>query len=145
VFRLADWVPELHDDLIRWTLWSKGRGVISHETAIAVYGIGEFESASVHLTVPVGFRMRDAAITLHFADLPSSDIVGHTGYRVTTVLRSLVDVAGGGMDADQLARAIHESIAGGHLTLRQLRARAEEIDLRAALQIERALQHAPTA
>ena len=145
VFRLADWVPELHDDLIRWTFWSKGRGVISHETAIAVYGIGEFESASVHLTVPVGFRMRDAAITLHFADLPSSDIVGHSGYRVTTVLRSLVDVAASGADADQLARAIYESIAGGHLTLHQLRARAEEIDLRAALQIERALQHAPTA
>ncbi len=52
VFRLAEWVPELHDDLIRWTLWSKGRGVISHDTALAVHGIGEFESAGVHLTVP---------------------------------------------------------------------------------------------
>ncbi len=86
-----------------------------------------------------------AAITLHFADLPPSDIVGHAGYRVTTVLRSLVDVAASGADADQLARAIRESVAGGHLTLRQLRARAEEIDLKAALHIERALQHAPTA
>lgn len=145
VFRLAEWVPELHDDLIRWTIWSKGRGVISHETALAVYGIGEFESASVHLTVPVGFRMRDASITLHFADVPQSDTVGHAGYQVTTVLRSLVDVAASDVDADQLARAVHESVAGSHLTLRQLRARAEEIDLRAALQIERALQHAPTA
>jgi hypothetical protein len=34
----------------------------------------------------------------------------------------------------------HESVAGGHLTLRQLRARAEEIDLKAALHIEHALQ-----
>ena len=145
VFRLAEWVPELHDDLIRWTLWSKGRGVISHETALGMHGIGEFESARVHLTVPAGFPTRDVAIRLHFADLPPSDIVGHSGYRVTTVLRSLVDVAATGADEDQLARAIHEAIAGGHLTLRQLRGRAEEIDLRAALQIERALQHMPTA
>jgi len=64
---------------------------------------------------------------------------------VTTVLRSLIDVAASGADSDQLARAIHESVAGGHLTLQQLRARAEEIDLKAALHIERALQRVPTA
>ena len=145
VFRLAEWVPQLHDDLIRWTFWSKGRGVISHETALAVHGIGEFESARVHLTVPAGFPTRDPAITLHFTELPTTDIVGHSGYRVTTVLRSLVDVAATSADEDQLARAIHESVAGGHLTLRQLRVRAEEIDLKAALHIERALQHVPTA
>jgi hypothetical protein len=40
VFRLAEWVPELHDDLIRWTLWSKGRGVISPETALLFSGHG---------------------------------------------------------------------------------------------------------
>jgi hypothetical protein len=73
------------------------------------------------------------------------DIVGHSGYRVTTVLRSLVDVAASGADEDQLAVRSHESVAGGHLTARQLRARAEEIDLKAALHVERALQHLPTA
>ncbi len=33
LFRIAEWIPDLHDDLARWTLWSKGRGVVSHETA----------------------------------------------------------------------------------------------------------------
>lgn len=143
VFRLAEWVPDLNDQLSRWTLWSKGRGVVSHESALAAHGIGEFESARNHLSVPAQFSMRDPAITLHFTDLPPGDVVEHSGYRVTTVLRSLVDVAGEGADEDQLARAIHESIAAGHLTLRQLRARAEEIDLKAALRIELALRHVP--
>lgn len=140
LFRLAEWVPELHDDLIRWTLWSKGRGVISHESALAVHGIGEFESPRVHLAVPAGFSSRDDAVTLHVADLPDGDIAQHSGYSVTTVLRSLVDVAAAGADEDQLARAIQEATAAGHLTLRQLRARAEEIDLMAALRVERAIQ-----
>lgn len=94
---------------------------------------------TIQIRCPAPSRPRDASITLHFTDLPPGDILGHSGYRVTTVLRSLVDVAASGADADQLARAIHESVAAGHLTLRQLRARAEEIDLRAALHIERAL------
>lgn len=141
VFRLAEWVPDLNDQLSRWTLWSKSRGVVSHESALAVHAIGEFESARVHLSVPAGFTMRDAAVTLHFTDLPQGDVVDHSGYRVTTALRSLVDVAADGADEDQLARAINESVAAGHLTLRLLRARAEEVDLRAALRIERAIQH----
>jgi len=82
---------------------------------------------------------------LHFTDLPTSDIIGHAGCRATTVLRSLIDVATSGADEGELARAIHDSPAAGQLTLRQLRARAEEIDLGAAPHIERALQHMPTA
>ena len=68
LFRLAEWMPEVHDHFIRWTLWSRGRGVISHESALAVYGIGELESAHVHLTVPRAFTMRDPAVVIHHRD-----------------------------------------------------------------------------
>jgi predicted transcriptional regulator of viral defense system len=140
LFRLAEWVPELHDDLIRWTLWSKDRAVVSHETALAVHGIGELESPRIHLTVPPGYSMRDEAVILHHADLPVDDIIEQAGFRSTTVLRSLIDIAAAGVDEDQLARAIQEGREGGLLTLRSLRIRAEAVDLRAALRIERAIQ-----
>lgn len=140
LFRLAEWVPEPHDELIRWTLWSKGRAVVSHETALGVEGIGEFESPRVHLTVPPGFSMRDDAVVLHPVDLPPDDVVERVGYRTTTVTRSLIDVAAAGVDEDQLARAVKEALDAGHLTLRQLRTRAEAVDLRGAVRIERAIQ-----
>lgn len=140
IFRLTEWVPGIHDDLIRWTLWSRGRAVVSNESALSVHGIGELESPRVHLTVPPGFTMRDAAVVVHHAELPTTDIVPRTGFRVTTVVRSLVDVAGTSADEDQLARAIEEGRGAGTLTLRQLRARAEEIDPSAALHVERAIQ-----
>lgn len=140
LFRLTDWVPEIHDDLARWTLWSRGRGVVSHETALSVHGIGEFESAQVHLTVPPGFRMRDDAVALHYALLPDGDVVDQTGFRVTTPARSIIDVAALAPDEDQLARAIADGLERGLLTARALRARAEAVDARAALYVERALQ-----
>lgn len=139
ILRLTDWVPELHDDLAMWTLWSRGRAVISHHTALAVHTLGEFESPTTHLTVPPGFTMRNPALTLHHADLTSDDIQDHTGFRVTTPTRSLIDIAATAPDEHQLARAITEARQRGLISLPALRGRAETIDPRAALYLERAI------
>lgn len=139
LFRLTEWIPDIHDDLVKWSLWSRGRGVVSHETALAVHGIGEFESARVHLTVPPGFTMRDDAVVLHHAELDASDVQERTGFRVTTPARSLIDVAATAPDEDQLARAVEEARKLGLLSVRSLRTRAESVDARAALYIERAI------
>jgi predicted transcriptional regulator of viral defense system len=139
IFRLADWVPAPHDELARWNLWSKQRGVVSHETALAVRDIGEFESPRIHLTVPSGFRMADNALILHRAELPEQDIEAGLGFRLTTLTRSLIDVAAEHPDEDQLARAVDEALTLGTITRRQLRARAEHVNPLAALRIERAL------
>jgi predicted transcriptional regulator of viral defense system len=138
VFRLAEWIPGVHDELARWTLWSRGRGVVSHETALSVHGIGELESGRIHLTVPPGFTMRHRAVALHFADLPKADIVPMAGFTVTSPARTIIDVAPS-IDQDQLARVIDDARNAGLVTSRKLRARAEQVDARAALHLERAL------
>ncbi len=139
LFRLAEWIPDVHDDLVRWSLWSRGRGVVSHETALAVHGIGEFESPRVHLTVPPGFSTRDDAVILHHADLDASDIQEGPGFQVTTPARSLIDIAATAPDEDQLARAVTDARQRGLVSIRSLRTRAESVDARAALYLERAL------
>lgn len=144
LFRLVEWVPGVHDELARWTLWSRERAIVSHESAMAVHGIGEFESRYVHLTVPPGFTMRDDAVALHYAELPTDDVSQRSGYRVTTPLRTLIDVAANATDEDQLARAIDDARRAGLVTTRRLRSRAETLDPRAALYIERAIQQAET-
>lgn len=145
IFRFAEWVPNLHDDLIRWRLWSRGRAVVSHESALSVHGISEFESARVQLTVPLGFSMRNPAVILHHANLTDSDVIERTGFNLTTVIRSLVDVAALSAEEDQLARAIQEAREAGLLTIRQLRTQAEALDVKAALYIERAIQRTATS
>lgn len=74
VFRLPEWPVSQHDDLVRWSLWSRGKAVVSHETALVVYDVGDFSPAFVHLTVPPNFRARAPGIRLHRAELPAEDI-----------------------------------------------------------------------
>lgn len=145
IYRLLEWPPSEHDDLIRWTLWSGGRAVVSYETALATHGIGEFEAPRIHLTVPPGFRKDENALVLHKADLPEEDVEARGGFRITTVARSLIDVASLAPDEDQLARAISEGLAQGTITVRRLRSRAEAVSPRGALFIERALPLARNA
>jgi predicted transcriptional regulator of viral defense system len=139
LFRLAEWVPEVHDELARWALWSSGRGVISHESALGVHQVGEFEAAKVHLTVPRNFTMTDPAVVIHRVSLEAQDVVDGGGFSLTSATRSLIDVAATGVDLDQLARAIDEARERGLVSIKTLRSRAEAIDLRAALAIERAI------
>jgi predicted transcriptional regulator of viral defense system len=139
IFRLPEWPIGPHDNLVRWSMWALGKGVISHETALTVHSIGEFDPTRVHLTVPPRFSKSDPSVFLHRATLDKVDTEDHSGFRVTTPLRSLIDVATTGADLDQLARAIGEARDGGLVTPRRLRQRAEEVDVRGALRVEQAL------
>ena len=139
LYQLFAWPAGAHDDLIRWTLWAGGRAVVSHQSALDVHGIGEFNPARVHLTAPRGFSKRSVGVVIHTAALDRADIQEHEGFRVTTPVRSLVDVAAAGTDGDQLDRAIEEARELGVVTPRRLRERAEAVGLKAALRIEQAL------
>ncbi len=121
IFRLPEWPVDPRDDLVRWSMWALGQGV------------------RVHLTVPPRFSKSDPAVILHRATLDEADVEDRAGFRITTPLRSLIDVAAAGADLDQLARAIGEARNAGMVTPRRLRERAEEVDVRGALRVEQAL------
>lgn len=140
IYRLPEWPVGAREDLVRWSLWSRGRAVVSHETALSVHELGDVDPARIHLTVPRNFRQADPAVALHRGELSSEDVEEYDGFRLTTPLRSLLDVAVADLDLDQLARAIQEAIHRGMVTRRMLLARADEFGPRAALRIERALQ-----
>ncbi len=143
IYRLPEWPAEEHDSLVRWALWSRGKGVISHETALAVFELGDVSPAVVHLTVPRNFRAKAPGVRLHRADLANGDVLDRQGFRITSPLRSLLDVAAENLDLDQLATAISDAFEAGVVTRRQLLARADEFGDHAALRLERALQLAP--
>jgi predicted transcriptional regulator of viral defense system len=140
IFRLSDWPGSQHEDLVRWTLWSRGRAVVSHETALAVHELGDMMPARVHLTVPPSFRMRAPAVVIHKGLLDPSDVEQFEGFSTTTPVRSILDAAAAGTEVDQLARTIHDAREHGLLTARSLRLRADRFGSAAALAIERALQ-----
>lgn len=141
VFRLPEWPVGEHDDLVRWSLWSKDRAVVSHETALALHDLGDANPAVVHLTVPPNFRSRaPEGIRLHHVELPDDDIWQYEGFRLTTPLRTLLDVSAGTLDLDQLVDAIQRTFERTPAVRTALISRAEEFGPRAALRIERALR-----
>ena len=139
LFRLPDWPPAPEDQWVRWTLWSDGRGVVSHESAALVHDLGELDPRRVHLSVPVGFRAIDQAVVTHVSELPATDVLDRGAWRVTTPLRTLLDLAGSDTAQEQLDAAVASALESGLTTPRRVRARADEAGDRAALRIERAL------
>jgi predicted transcriptional regulator of viral defense system len=140
LYHLPEWPGGQHEDLVRWSLWSRGKAVVSHESALAVYDLGDANPPYVHLTVPPTFRSTAPGVRLHRAELPDGDVRQQDGFRMTTPLRSLLDVAAETTDVEQLATAIGDALRQGLVTRRQLLARGDAVGPRAALAIERALR-----
>jgi len=140
LFRLPGWPPAEYDSLVRWALWARGKAVVSHESALVVHELGDVNPALVHLTVPANFRPRAPGVRLHHADVAADDIVERTGFRVTTPLRTLLDVAAGNLDLDLLATAIGDALEIGLVTRPQILGRVDAHGEHAALRLERALQ-----
>ena len=101
-------------------LWSRDRAdvpqaVASHDTALALHGLGELLPVRTHLTVPPGFRKGSpSGVVLHRARLGPADVMEREGFTVTTPLRTLVDVASAGtVPVEQVAKAAADAIARG--------------------------------
>ena len=106
-------------------LWPQVRrpdahGVISHESALAIYGLSDASPATVHLTLPTGLRIRRAApkhLVLHYADLNPSDEQRVDGVPVTTPARAIRDAHASHLGPALIRQAIVDGGRAGHLTL----------------------------
>jgi len=139
LFRLPDWPAAGTDIFVRWLLWTGDRGVVSHESALTLHELGDVNPTKIHLTVPKGFRAQGRGVVLHKADLPAEDIDERPGLRVTTVERTLLDVASSDLSQEQLDVAVADSLDRGLVSPRRIRSRSDNHGARAALRIERAL------
>ena len=140
----ADLPAEDHDHLIRWALWSSGRAVVSHAAALGVHDLGIANPAEIHLTVPQGFRKRDAAVVVHRAHLEPDDIEEREGFRVTTPVRAIAESAMDGLQQDAIDSAVADLLDRGGATRAQLLRAAQQAGKTAELAVERAL-HAERA
>lgn len=139
LFRLPEWPDGPEDDLVRWTLWSGGQGVISHNSALAVHGLSDVNPVKIHLTVPPGFGARDDLVALHRGEVGLSEREIRSGWSVTTPLRTLIDAAASDISQEQVDRAVADALRHGLTTRRRLlRASADATD-RTALRLERAI------
>ncbi len=123
IYRLREFPESRYEDLARWTLWSRGKGVISHDAAAAFHELGDLMPAHVHLTVPPGFRKRvPSSIVVHRGRLQSDEVREATGFRVTTPLRTILDLLLSGTESDRLASVVRDALERGAVRRRALEA-----------------------
>jgi len=120
LYRLPTIPPAEHDDLIRLSLWSRGRddapqAVVSHASALFLHQLSDVLPAKVHLTVPPMFRKAaPRGCLLHKARLTTADTEVREGFAVTKPLRTLLDAArGSGITDEQLVQAIRDATRRG--------------------------------
>ncbi|MEX0834976.1 MAG: type IV toxin-antitoxin system AbiEi family antitoxin domain-containing protein, partial [Nitriliruptor sp.] len=96
------------------TLWAGRRGVLSHETVLALHDLGDLNPTSIHLTVPVGYRPRRRGgqlYTVHQQDLEEADLGWFEGIRTVTPRVAIVQCISDGT-ATYLTRQATEMARG---------------------------------
>jgi predicted transcriptional regulator of viral defense system len=100
VYRLVQFPPSPHEDLHVASLQAGPEAVISHDSALALYDLSDLLPAQIHVTIPRTASRRRPRLRLHANQLEPSVVTRYEGLPVTTVLRTLADVATLGL-ADQ--------------------------------------------
>ena len=115
-----------HDQLMEATLWPRGQGVISHDTALGLWELCDVNPAKVHVTVPAAARIRrqaPPAYAVHVRDRDPEDITRVDGIPVVTARRAILD----GIDRHLDGRLIDQAVRTARRTGLLRRAAVAEI------------------
>lgn len=150
VYRLTQFPLPARPDLIIWQLWSRNRqdepqGAFSHATALTLHELSDAMPAKLDMTVPPRFQRMATipeVLRLHRARLAERDVETIDGVRVTTPLRTLIDVIADGELAPELqVQAVDEAIRRGLVRRRQLEDAA--VSTRARQRLNKILKQVP--
>jgi len=125
IYRLAQFPHSPFEDLYAAWLKAGPAAVISHESALVVYGLSDHLPGAVHLIVPRTASRRRTGLRLHTHHLERQDITRREGLPLTTVPRTLADVAAGGLAEELVVQATQEALQRGLTTHATLRAYAQ--------------------
>ncbi|RIH93529.1 hypothetical protein Mgrana_00583 [Meiothermus granaticius NBRC 107808] len=137
-------MPE--EDLVRLYLWSRDKqgepqAVVSHDTALALYGLSDLRPSRYHLSVPPSFRKTPPpGVVLHKARLEPSEVDWCGSYRITVPLRTLLDAAQSGVSPEHIVEATRQALERGLVRRQVLKqaiqglSEAQQLGFRVALE-----------
>lgn len=113
VYRLQQFPIDPLAEYMEAALWPAGiTGVVSHESALALYGISDVNPSRIHLTLPRRFRVRRAVparLEVHRADLEDQDRTLWEGIPVTSVARTIRDCRKAAVGREILEQALSDA------------------------------------
>lgn len=129
------------DAYMEATLWPRGApGVLSHETALALYELSDVNPDKIHITVPKHHRVRraiPAEYQIHHEDLASGDVGSHEGIATVPPAVAIRQCHATHLAPALLAQAIDQGERNGRLTRRQANALRRDIGVAAGSGVRR--------
>jgi predicted transcriptional regulator of viral defense system len=136
VYRLTYFPASAHEDLFIAWLVTGSHSVISHESALAVYELSDMLPGAVHVIVPRTASRRRKNIRLHTNRLEPDEITTRIGLPITTVARTIADVASSGIASELVVQAVQEALRRGLVSEAGLRRQVERRHGRAKRMIQ---------
>jgi predicted transcriptional regulator of viral defense system len=119
VYRIVQFPHGPLAEYMEATLWPVGTtGVISHQSALALYGVSDVNPGKIHLTVPTSYRVRRRVpdrLKLHHGNLGEEERTLFEGIPVTTMRRTIRDCRPT-LGEDVIAQAIADAERNGRLS-----------------------------
>ena len=126
IYRITQFPGSAFEDLFVAWLRTGPESVISHESALALYDLSDVLPVQVHIIVPRTASRRRPGIRIHTHHLNSDEVTSREGVPVTTVVRTLADLAASGVAEEQIHLAIQEAIERGLTSTEALRTYARK-------------------
>ena len=140
IYRLRRYPESPHADLVVASLRVGDSAAISHESALALWDLSDILPGEVHVTIPRTASRRRPGIRPHTGVLEGNEITERDGVRVTTVERTIADVARSGLSDELVLQAIDEALSRGLTTPSRLGEYARTRGGRMRVLLERALR-----
>jgi predicted transcriptional regulator of viral defense system len=122
IYRVPLVPPSRLDQYKLATLWPGGRGLISHESALDLYGISDVNPAKLHITVPRTYRTHrkiPALYVLHREELADGDRGSVEGIAVVSVAKAIRQAHERHLRRSLVEHAIDDAERDGWLRRRQ--------------------------
>jgi len=123
IYRFEAFPADPRDELMAAILWTRGIGVISHDSALDLWDICDVNPAKTHMTVPRIARLRKRpvdAYRLHVRDLEAADVTNVDGITVVTPRRAILDGIERHLDNRLIGQATDNARRRGLITAEEL-------------------------
>lgn len=139
VYRLVHFPHSRHEDLFIAWLQIGPDSIISHDSALALYELSDAMPAKIHVTIPRTASRRRHGLQLHTGQINRDDVTNYEGLPVTTIARTITDLALAGLAIELIQQAVGEALARGLVQPEDLATIARHRGPRVAQVIEQAI------
>lgn len=124
IYRLKPFPRVPHEDLFIAWLAAGPDAVVSHDSALALYELSDALPMAIHITVLRTTSRRRSGFRLHTNRITAAEITHYGAMRITTVPRTISDVAADGLADELVMQAVAEALSRGLTSPEQLLAAA---------------------